>query len=202
MAIDTHSSGEAEYYAATVGAADLLHVCEVLRFFGIEAKGQIYTDSSACIGMASRRGVGRVRHLETRALWLQEIVEAQRLKIVKIAGVDNISDIGTKALDFERHNYLMKQMGMQKMNDETKVNMIANLRHGGGAGSTLSKQSAVLSAVAVFLQALGANAQKEEKDNEHNHMSDNFWVLIWMIFLINRCCGAWLGVRWLHYIFT
>ena len=193
------SSGEAEDYAATVGAADLLHVCEVMRFFGIEAKGQIFTDSSACIGMASRRGVGRVRHLETRALWLQEIVEGQRLTIVKIPGADNISDIGTKALECERHNFLMKQMGMQKMNGETKVNMIGDLRHSGGAGGTLSQHSAVLSALALFLQALGAKAQEAVNDSEHNQGSDYLWVLIWMVFIVDCCCGVLKVVRWLYY---
>ncbi len=50
------SPREAEYFSATQGAADLLHICEVMKFFGVKARGRTHTDSSACIGMASRRG--------------------------------------------------------------------------------------------------------------------------------------------------
>ena len=68
-------SGEAEFYAATQGAADLLHIIEIMKFFDVPVRiGRIKTDSSACIGMASRLGVGRVRHIETRVLWLQEVI--------------------------------------------------------------------------------------------------------------------------------
>ena len=75
------SSGESEYYAATTGAADLLHLIEVMKFFGVDARGRLQTDSSACIGMASRKGVGRVRHLETRALWLQDVIDSECIGI-------------------------------------------------------------------------------------------------------------------------
>ena len=75
------SSGESEYYAATQGAADLLHVIEVMKFLGVNARGRIQTDSSACTGMASMNGVGRVRHLETRALWLQDVIDSDLIGI-------------------------------------------------------------------------------------------------------------------------
>ena len=100
---------------------------------------------------------------------MQEIVEAQRLKIVKIAGVDNISDIGTKALDFERHNYLMKQMGMQKMNDETKVNMIANLRHGGGAEHSVQAKYSAQCCGGVSAGTRGECSERRERQRAQPH---------------------------------
>ncbi len=49
--------------------------------------------------------------METRAFWLQDVIDDGRLDMVKIPGEKNISDSGTKALDRERHAHLMKQMG-------------------------------------------------------------------------------------------
>ncbi|MDA8583693.1 hypothetical protein N9L68_05650, partial [bacterium] len=53
-------------------------------------------DSSAAKSMASRKGVGKVRHLAVRFLWLQQAVRDGRLCIRKILGTLNPSDILTK----------------------------------------------------------------------------------------------------------
>ena len=115
------SSGESEYYAATQGAADLLHLIEVMKFLGVNARGKIQTDSSACFGMASRKGVGRVRHLETRAFWLQDVIDSERVGVKKIPGETNLGDIGTKNLEYERHAYLTKAIGTYDMKESSKV---------------------------------------------------------------------------------
>ena len=39
----------------------------------------LYTDSTAAKSFGSRRGVGRMRHIETRALWLQEAVNRKEV---------------------------------------------------------------------------------------------------------------------------
>ena len=42
--------------------------------FGTEVKVDIFVDASAAIGIAQRRGVGKVRHVEVNQLWLQDRV--------------------------------------------------------------------------------------------------------------------------------
>ena len=54
------------------------------------------TDSSAAHAMGSRRGVGKVRHIETRYLWLQEVVGRGRLRLMKIPRAINCADVLTK----------------------------------------------------------------------------------------------------------
>ena len=49
-------------------------------------------DASAARGVFLRQGVGKVRHLQVKQLWLQEDVAAGDLTIVKIPRVDNCSD--------------------------------------------------------------------------------------------------------------
>ena len=62
----------------------------------------LLTDSSAAKGMALRRGLGKVRHIELCELWLQEQAAKGRVKIVKVTGDENISDSLTKAAVRER----------------------------------------------------------------------------------------------------
>ena len=58
----------------------------MLRDLGIEAKIVLYTDSSAARGIINRVGLGKLRRLETRYLWLQAAVKAKRLQVRKVLG--------------------------------------------------------------------------------------------------------------------
>ena len=67
------SSGEAELVAMVRGSCEAIGVGALLRDLGFETgRIGVYTDASAAIGMAQREGVGRTRHLDTGALWIQQ----------------------------------------------------------------------------------------------------------------------------------
>ena len=59
----------------------------------------INTDSSAAKGTASRRGIGKIRHLDIDDLWLQDEVAKGVIKVFKIDGTRNIADALTKHVD-------------------------------------------------------------------------------------------------------
>ena len=61
-------------------------------------KPLVRVDATASKAIASRRGVGRVRHLHTQVLWVQEAVARRELTIVKVTGNENPGDMGTKTL--------------------------------------------------------------------------------------------------------
>ena len=90
------SSGEAEFYGIVKGSSNALGITGMLRDMGIEAGVEINTDSSAAKGMANRRGLGKVRHIELTELWVQDQVARGKIRIRKISGVDNVSDSLTK----------------------------------------------------------------------------------------------------------
>ena len=96
------SSGEAEYYGMVKGASNGLGVRGMLRDSGITLGITLCTDSSAAKGIASRRGLGKVRHIELAELWLQDQVARGKIKIEKIRGDDNFSDSLTKHSNPER----------------------------------------------------------------------------------------------------
>ncbi len=63
----------------------------------LDVKAELVTDSSACKGLCSRRGAGRIRHIHCPALWLQHAVARRQIAITRRAGKDLAPDVGTKA---------------------------------------------------------------------------------------------------------
>ena len=61
-------------------------------------KLRLKSDASAAIGIASRRGLGKIRHLEVSQLWLQQKVANGDLEVIKVNGEDNLADALTKHL--------------------------------------------------------------------------------------------------------
>ena len=63
---------------------------------GWDVKAKLFVDSSAARAIASRTGLGRMRHVEVRYLWVQEAVEKGRFTISKIRGRENTADVLTQ----------------------------------------------------------------------------------------------------------
>ena len=64
-------------------------------------KVQVLSDASAAIGIASRRGSGKVRHIEVNQLWLQDKVLSGDIEVTKIGTGDNLADALTKHVESE-----------------------------------------------------------------------------------------------------
>ena len=90
------SSGEAEYYGLVKGASIGLGIQSMFGDFGVSVELNLKSDASAACGIARRRGLGKVRHIEVAQLWLQDLVSKGRVKIEKVPGTSNLSDILTK----------------------------------------------------------------------------------------------------------
>ena len=112
QAVISLSSGEAEYYAMVKTACRLIGMVHLLRDVGCEFKSRLWSDSSAGIGIACRRGASGVRHIETQTLWLQQQVARRNLEVKKKAGAINIADIGTKVLDEGSMTRLCSSVGL------------------------------------------------------------------------------------------
>ena len=95
------SSGESEFYAAVKGASVGIGLKALLEELGVEIKKpvRLILDATAGIGMASRRGAGRIRHIHAPSLWLQRAVSDQRVCLEKVRGELNPADLGTKYLE-------------------------------------------------------------------------------------------------------
>ena len=69
------------------------------------------TDSSSCRQFVQRLGVGRMKHIETKLLWIQEEVKKETLSITGVGTLLNVADLNTKKLTRNRRNFLMYLLG-------------------------------------------------------------------------------------------
>ena len=67
------SSAEAELYASVKATSEGLGIVSILKDFGVTMTGKVWADASAALGIIARKGLGKVRHLDTSYLWIQEI---------------------------------------------------------------------------------------------------------------------------------
>ena len=106
------SSGEAELYAMVRAASEGLGVRSMARDLGIKLSPRLFVDASAALGIAQRKGLGRIRHLDCQALWIQDAIRQRRLGVVKVAGALNPADLMKKAVDGQTLLRLVKLTGL------------------------------------------------------------------------------------------
>ena len=71
------SSGEAELNSSVKAISETLGVINLWEeLMKSQLHSTVRVDSSACKGMLMRSGSGRVKHLSTKQLWVQSVVEA------------------------------------------------------------------------------------------------------------------------------
>ena len=107
------SSAEAELYAFVTAASEGIGMTTMARDFGREIKAHLHVDASAAIGIAQRKGLGRVRHLDTQALWIQDAVRSRRVVLEKVLGTENPADLMTKHLDQKSLDKMLGKMSVE-----------------------------------------------------------------------------------------
>ena len=105
------SSGEAELYAAAKCSSEVLGVQSMAIDLGMDLCAELRVDANATIGILSRHGLGKLRHIEVSELWLQELVKDKRIKLNKVLGTNNPADMMTKFLSGEEIQCYMSKLG-------------------------------------------------------------------------------------------
>ena len=86
------SSCEAELLAGTAAFGVSIQLSNILRSLVNEEKLEncprairtLHTDSSSAKGAWQRRGSGRLKHIDTRMLWLQRMLRKQYITLQKV----------------------------------------------------------------------------------------------------------------------
>ncbi len=105
------SSGESESYGIVKVTTMGWGTKGLLSDLGVEVK-VVNTDSRAAKRVASRRGAGRVRHIEVQELSVQDRVAKGELSIVKVKGEENVADGLTKHVDRQKMEQYMATCDM------------------------------------------------------------------------------------------
>ena len=101
QAVVALSSAEAELYGIVRASAETLGVMSLFADFGQSVRGCVLGDASAALAIVQRQGIGKLRHLDTNYLWIQEKASRNELRYEKVLGRDNAADLLTKALTWE-----------------------------------------------------------------------------------------------------
>ena len=197
------SSGEAETYAATSGGCDAVLLRECLLFLfpddGLEVR--LFIDSSACRSILQRQGVGKVRHLSTRCLWMQQFCKRGVFSVHPIGTKLNASDIGTKRHPRSRMLYLMFLLGVHDQGCSQRVGsdmydrvtsesfIVASVKQLRSTGLPTGTCKSLLKVLLV--SALSPVTEAMESSSRTSPM------VIFLITALTIACGIifWLGLR-------
>ena len=75
----------------------------------------VFSDAIAAIGIARRRGVGKIRHLDTTDLWVQDKIRSGEVRLHKILGTENPADLFTKHLPRPAMETHMQKLNLVKL---------------------------------------------------------------------------------------
>ena len=83
------SSAQSELYGVVKGAVEGLGVCNMIRD-SVEGDSpvRIHFDATAAKGITERKGLSKVRHIDTDVLWHQEQQTRRCLPVTKVLGTE------------------------------------------------------------------------------------------------------------------
>ena len=192
------SSAESELHSMVSGCCDGLFIKRCAEFlFAAPVKHFQWTDNSAARQLVARQGVGRIRHLSGKILWIQQCVFDGEVVMGQVPTLLIFSDIGTKCLPRARLNFLVHEVGAP---DPTTHEMVGQEEHAMVMEQSRSKE-AVCKLVKFVkrmslvlgvqgLESFGAEAADAETCKISDE-GDNGWWMIWIFLLM--LLTLWIG---------
>ena len=115
------SSCEAEVMAASEGIKEALLLQEVLMFAGLgHYEIEIKVDSSAAHAFFHRRGVGRMKHIDSIILRLQDLIAAGGVRLKKIPRTQNLADMLTHTPSAKELEVFLPLMSLRSCSERDK----------------------------------------------------------------------------------
>ena len=202
-----HCQAASLNYTAIVSAmSDAIFVRRCIEFVLQTTIMQVhYTDSSSARQLVNRQGVGKIRHLSGKILWVQHKTQSGEVMLTQIPTAFNIGDIGTKCLARKRLLALMGEAGMffvesrEQVGQTEQSELVAN----GTSSKTMTKLAKTLLRLTVVmgLEPGTVTAQEEICKSDAKHgANDGFamyailalLVFLWLVF---ACTAVWFWKR-------
>ncbi|CAK0799166.1 unnamed protein product, partial [Prorocentrum cordatum] len=176
------SSGESEFYALSAVAMGGQMLRGLLTWFGL-----------------------RVRHLDTRSLWVQQATRLLNLKVMKCKGTENPADIGTKSHAAEVHEQLCEQVGLRHLGGdvgavrEVEVNAVIEkvaraapgTRFGGKVSSSPALNAAILALWLAIQAQQGETVGDIGSEDDYGYMIVPMLVFLsWLVVFVMGCSAA------------
>ena len=106
------SSCEAEFFAASACAGELLGLAKVFKELHYDVAVRLEMDSDSTRHIRQRRGPCGLKHIETRCWAIQHWVREKRPSVSRVDTKNNTADLFTKHLDGLRTRALAKKLGL------------------------------------------------------------------------------------------
>ena len=183
------SSGEAELYGCVKGSAEGLGVVSGMKDLGETRRLNVSLDSSAALGIVRRVGLGKLKHVDTKYLWVQHARKEGRLSVFKIDGKLNGANLMTKYMGKETLETDMENCGLVTLIGrhadalKLEVDLV-----GMSKGSVLLLLT--LSCLPKF--ASGADVGVVLEPNVENSLTLAYYF-VGLLALIAGCCCCWAG---------
>ena len=202
------SNPEAEYIGCCAVAAEMLYIKSLLADMGFDLDLEISTDATGARAIASRQGVGRIRHMEVKYLWLQDQIQQKIFKIRKVAGKLNVSDVGTKHVDKATLDRCCAMLNLKDMG-KSEIHHVESYQ-GVNLGAALSMAPWLMQPGApqrlALLTTLLSGAQAVETVLPINHNPISFQLVMWSFsigvimnaLVILGCALMWCRVQNTH----
>ena len=129
---------------------------------GQPTRMKIWLDSSAARGVFQRQGVGRIRRLEAKSLWVQEGLKKKEFELEAVRSEENTADIGAKALNETKLVKHRKGIGM--MSQEKFMNLEPKTEFDGSVGSLEKLERGIRMLMLLGLCKIPGVAGQETKD--------------------------------------
>ena len=107
------SSGEAKLHGIAQGCSQGLGLQSLLKDAGWSLPLHVYSDATAAIGIARRKGLGKVRHLDVTDLWIQDRIRSKAITLSKVLGTENMEDVLTKYVERKIMDSALARMGLR-----------------------------------------------------------------------------------------
>ena len=105
------STAEAEFYSLCSTMSSSLGIQSLAMDLGLTLTVvRVGMDATAGMAMASRRVLGKALHISLRFLWVQDHTSNGSVKLVKVPGEDNTSDLMTKHVPGVRILHLLEKL--------------------------------------------------------------------------------------------
>ena len=111
QSVIAQSSCQAEYIAATAATSEAKYIQALFLACGQHVNIHLRSDSSGAVGVASRRALQRLRHLDVRFLWLQAETANKNIRF----GPENGADANTKPADKRSLEFCRSMMGVTEI---------------------------------------------------------------------------------------
>ena len=157
----------------------------------------LHMDSSAARGIITRQGVGRVKHLQIRTLFLQDLHKQGTISVHPVGTKENTADIGTKPLSAKRIRLLLHWLGFQTSENEpvgkeelkehkAQAQAKAAVRMIKSQGS-LSFAALLFAGISVVSEGLQCQSFQEEFSQEQCFQQESFQNFKEVSFSMSAC---------------